>query len=125
MADAEAAENKVYHIHVINVGSQDHKKKIGGTRTMGDVVGLIQIMPTEVLPDDQLEKMIEEIKTYVKAPAKVGKVEIIAVAFGLKAINLNIVIPDASGTGGIDPIADEISKLKMVESAEVKGVGLL
>ncbi len=92
---------------------------------MGDVVGLIQIMPTEVLPDDQLEKMIEEIKTYVKAPAKVGKVEIIAVAFGLKAINLNIVIPDASGTGGIDPIADEISKLKMVESAEVKGVGLL
>jgi translation elongation factor aEF-1 beta len=92
---------------------------------MGDVVGLIQIMPTEILDDDQLNKMIEEIKTYVKPPAKVGNIEIKAVAFGIKAINLNVVIPDASGTGGIDPIAEAISTMKNVESAEVKGVGLL
>ncbi len=92
---------------------------------MGNVVGLIQIMPSEVLPDEQLNEMIEKVKAYVKPPAKVGKVEIKAVAFGLKAINLNVVIPDASGTGGIDPIAEEISKMDMVESAEVKGVGLL
>ena len=92
---------------------------------MGDVVGLIQIMPTEVLEDDQLNEMIEEIKTYVKPPAKVGNVEIKAVAFGIKAINLNVVIPDSSGTGGVDPIAEAISKMEKVESAEVKGVGLL
>ena len=92
---------------------------------MGDVVGLIQIMPTEVLEDDQLNEMIEEIKTYVKPPARVGNIEIKAVAFGIKAINLNVVIPDSSGTGGIDPIAEEISKMENVESAEVKGVGLL
>ena len=92
---------------------------------MGDVVGLIQIMPTEILEDDQLNEMIEEIKTYVKPPAKIGNIEIKAVAFGIKAINLNVVIPDASGTGGVDPIAEAISKMKNVESAEVKGVGLL
>lgn len=92
---------------------------------MGDVVGLIQIMPTEVLEDEQLNQMIEEIKTVVKPPAKVGNIEIKPIAFGLRGINLTIVIPDSAGTGGIDPIAEEISKMENVESAEVKDVGLL
>jgi len=92
---------------------------------MGDVVGLIQIMPTEVLEDEQLNQMMEEIKTYVKPPAKVGNIEIRNIAFGLRGINLTVVIPDSSGVGGIDPIADEISKMENVESAEVKDVGLL
>jgi len=92
---------------------------------MGDVVGLIQIMPTDILEDEELNKMIEEIKTYVKPPARVGNVEIKNIAFGLKGINLTVVIPDSSGTGGIDPIAEEISKMENVESAEVKDVGLL
>jgi len=92
---------------------------------MGDVVGLIQIMPTEVLEDDQLNQMMEEVKTFVKPPAKVGNIEIKNIAFGLRGINLTVVIPDSSGTGGIDPIAEEISKMENVESAEVKDVGLL
>lgn len=92
---------------------------------MGDVVGLIQIMPTEVLDDDQLNQMIEDVKICVKPPAKVGNVEIKPIAFGLKGINLTVVIPDKSGVGGIDPIAEEISKMEKVESAEVKDVGLL
>jgi len=92
---------------------------------MGDVVGLIQIMPTEVLEDDQLNKMMEDIKAIVKPPAKIGNMEIKNIAFGLRGINLTIVIPDSSGTGGIDPIAEEISKMENVESAEVKDVGLL
>ena len=92
---------------------------------MGDVVGLIQIMPTEVLEDDQLNQMMEEVKTFVKPPAKVGNIEIKNIAFGLRGINLTVVSPDSSGTGGIDPIAEEISKMEKVESAEVKDVGLL
>ena len=92
---------------------------------MGDVVGLIQIMPTEVLEDDQLNQMMDEVKTFVKPPAKVGNIEIRNIAFGLRGINLTVVIPDSSGVGGIDPIADEISKMENVESAEVKDVGLL
>ncbi len=92
---------------------------------MGDVVGLIQIMPTEVLEDDQLVKIMEKIKTIVKPPAKVGNIEIKNIAFGLRGINLTVVIPDSSGVGGLDPIAEKISKLKNVESAEVTDVGLL
>jgi translation elongation factor aEF-1 beta len=92
---------------------------------MGDVVGLIRIMPTDILEEEELNQMIEEIKTYVKAPAKIGNIEIKNIAFGLKGINLTVVIPDASGAGGIDPIAEEISKMEKVESAEVTDVGLL
>jgi len=92
---------------------------------MGDVVGLIQIMPTEILSDEELNKMMEDIKSFVKPPAKVGNIELKNVAFGLRGINLTVVIPDSSGTGGIDPIAEEISKMDKVESAEVTDVGLL
>ncbi len=38
---------------------------------MGDVVGLIQIMPTEILDDGQLAKIAEKIIAIVKPPAKV------------------------------------------------------
>jgi len=90
---------------------------------MGDVVGLIRIMPTEVLEDDQLSQMMEEVKALVKPPAKVGSIEVKNVAFGLRGINLTVIIPD--GVGGIDPIAEDISKLEKVETAEVTDVGLL
>jgi translation elongation factor aEF-1 beta len=92
---------------------------------MGDVVGLIRIMPTEVLEDDQINKLMEEIKTLVKPPARVGSIEIKNVAFGLRGINLTVVIPDKAGQGGLDPIAEEISKMELVENAEVTDVGLL
>ena len=92
---------------------------------MGDVVGLIQIMPSEVLEDEQLNELMEKVKSFVKPPAKVGNIEVKNIAFGLRGINLTVVIPDSSGTGGIDPIAEEISKLENIESAEVTDVGLL
>jgi translation elongation factor aEF-1 beta len=82
-------------------------------------------MPTGVLEDDELNKMMEEIKAVVKPPAKVGNIEIKNVAFGLRGINLTVVIPDKAGQGGLDPIADEISKMEKVETAEVTDVGLL
>jgi translation elongation factor aEF-1 beta len=82
-------------------------------------------MPTEVLEDDELNKMMEEIKTHVKPPARVGSIEIKNVAFGLRGINLTVVIPDKAGQGGLDPIAEEISKMEKVETAEVTDVGLM
>jgi len=90
---------------------------------MGDVVGLIQIMPSEILEDDQLAKIVEKIIAIVKPPAKVGNIEIKNIAFGLRGINLTVVIPDKIGGGGLDPIAEKISKIKNVESAEVTDVG--
>jgi translation elongation factor aEF-1 beta len=88
---------------------------------MGEVIGLIRVMPNEVLEDNQLEKMINDIKAIIKPPAKVGNIEIKPVAFGLKGLNVTVLVPDDAG--GLDPIADEITKVENVDSAEVTDVG--
>jgi len=88
---------------------------------MGDVIGLIRVMPGEVIEDDKIEKMIEDIKSVVKAPAKLGKIEVKDIAFGLRGLNVTVLIPD--GAGGLDPIVDKISEIENVESVEVTDVG--
>lgn len=88
---------------------------------MGEVIGLIRVMPGEVLEDDKLQKIIEDIKALIRPPAKVGNIEIKPVAFGLKGLNVTVSVPDDAG--GLDPIAEEISKIENVDSAEVTDVG--
>ena len=88
---------------------------------MGEVIALIRVMPGEVLEDSQLEKMIEDIKAVIKPPAKIGNIQIKPVAFGLKGLNVTVLVPDDAG--GVDPIAEEIKKVENVDSAEVTDVG--
>lgn len=88
---------------------------------MGDVIGLIRVMPGEVIGDDKIQKMIEDIKNVVKSPAKLGKIEVKDVAFGLRGLNVTVLIPD--GAGGLDPIVEKISEVENVESVEVTDVG--
>ena len=88
---------------------------------MGEVIGLIRVMPSEVLNDDELNKMIEDIKKVIKSPAKLGNIEVKPVAFGLKGLNVTVVVPDDAG--GVDPIDEKILKVKNVDSAEVTDVG--
>jgi translation elongation factor aEF-1 beta len=65
--------------------------------------------------------MIKDIKAVIKSPARIGNIEVKPVAFGLKGLNVTIVVPDDAG--GLDPIAETISKIKNVDSAEVTDVG--
>ncbi|MEA2055692.1 MAG: elongation factor 1-beta [Candidatus Thermoplasmatota archaeon] len=88
---------------------------------MGEVIGLIRVMPSEVIEDEKLERMIEDIKAVIKPPAKVGRIEIKNIAFGLKGLNVTVVVPDDAG--GIDPIAEAITHVENVDSAEVTDVG--
>jgi translation elongation factor aEF-1 beta len=88
---------------------------------MGEVIGLIRVMPGEVISDKQIQKIIDEIKTLIKPPAKVGRIDVKNIAFGLKGLDVTVLVPD--DLGGLDPIAEKISKIKNVESAEVTDVG--
>jgi len=88
---------------------------------MGEVIGLIRVMPAEVISDEKIQKMIEDIKNLVKPPAKIGRIDIKNIAFGLKGLDVTIMVPDE--LGGLDPIAEEINKIENVESAEVTDVG--
>jgi len=62
-----------------------------------------------------------DIKALIKPPAKVGRIEVKNIAFGLKGLDVTILVPDDQG--GLDPIAEEITKVENVESAEVTDVG--
>jgi len=88
---------------------------------MGEVIGLIRVMPGEVINDEEIEKMITDIKALIKPPAKVGRIEVKNIAFGLKGLDVTVLVPDDQG--GLDPIAEEITKIQNVESAEVTDVG--
>ena len=88
---------------------------------MGAVIGLIRVMPGEVIADELINKMIDDIKTVVKPPVKLGRIEIKNVAFGLKGLDVTVEVPDDAG--GLDPVVDTIKTVENVDSAEVTDVG--
>jgi len=88
---------------------------------MGEVIALMRVMPGEVIEDEKLNKIIEDIKIAVKSPAKLGRIEIKEVAFGLKGLNVTVSVPD--NEGGLDPIVETLSKIENVDSVEVTDVG--
>jgi translation elongation factor aEF-1 beta len=100
-----------------NAVSLDHR----GKKFMGEVIGLIRVMPGEVISDKKLYKMMEDIKNVIKPPAKVGRIDIKNIAFGLKGLDVTILVPD--GAGGLDPVVAKITKIENVDSAEVTDVG--
>jgi len=88
---------------------------------MGEVIGLIRVMPGEVISDEKLQKMIEDIKKVVKPPARLGRINIKNIAFGLRGLDVTVLIPDDAG--GLEPVVELITKVKNVDSAEVTDVG--
>ena len=64
---------------------------------------------------------IDDIKEVIKTPIKLGKIEIKNIAFGLKGLNVTVLVPD--NKGGLDPVVEIISNIKNVDSVEVTDVG--
>jgi len=88
---------------------------------MGEVIALIRIMPDEVLSDDEIQKIIDEVKNVVKNPVKLGKIEVKNIAFGLKGVDVTVSVPDSKG--GLDPVVEILSKIERVANVEVVDVG--
>lgn len=88
---------------------------------MGEVIALIRIMPAGVISDDEIESIENAVKKTIKLPIRLGRIEIKNVAFGLRGLDVTISVPDSEG--GLDPIVEEFSKIKNVESVEVVDVG--
>ncbi|KAA0008533.1 MAG: elongation factor 1-beta [Thermoplasmata archaeon] len=88
---------------------------------MGEVIALIRVMPTEILNDEQMDELKRRIERKIKSPAKLTRIDIRDIAFGLRSLDVTVVVPDAEG--GVDPIAEELAQMDGVESAEVVDVG--
>jgi len=88
---------------------------------MGEVIALIRLMPENVLTDDEIHKILDEIKVIVKKPVTLGKVEVKEIAFGLKGVDVTVMVPDSEG--GLDPIVEILSGIEKVDNVEVVDVG--
>jgi len=88
---------------------------------MGEVIALIRLMPDGVLSNDEIQKILDEIKVVVKEPVKLGKVEVKNIAFGLRGVDVTVSVPDSEG--GLDPIVEILSNIEKVDNVEVVDVG--
>lgn len=78
---------------------------------MAEVMVTFKVMPTGV--DVNLDKLEAEIKQVVKA----DQIKREPIAFGLVALNVIKIVPDAGGE--VDAIEEKLKKLKDVAEVEV------
>ncbi|RKX81516.1 MAG: elongation factor 1-beta [Spirochaetes bacterium] len=88
---------------------------------MGEVIALIRVMPGGVISDEELQNIWDNVKKVVKPPAKLGRIEIKDIAFGLRGLDVTVSVPDSEG--GVEPVVEALSSIEQVESVEVVDVG--
>jgi translation elongation factor aEF-1 beta len=88
---------------------------------MGEVIALIRMMPDGVLSTEEMETIAGEVRKTIKTPVRLGRVEVKEIAFGLKGLDVTVVVPDS--VGGLDPIVEQLGKIKKVDNVEVVDVG--
>ena len=88
---------------------------------MGEVAIIYKIMPdgTEVDIAD-LKSRIEDI---VRDPIRLNKIEERPIAFGLKALEVQVIMDDKQG--GAETLEQSLNEITGVQSVEVIHVGLL
>jgi elongation factor 1-beta len=87
---------------------------------MANAIITVRIMPDS--PEVDLEKVGEEAKKVIAEFAGEGetKSSIQPVAFGIKALNIIFVMDEAKGSP--DPVAEKITEIEGVNSAEITDV---
>jgi translation elongation factor aEF-1 beta len=88
---------------------------------MGEVIALIRLMPDGVISDEDMDLISVEVKKAVQKPARLGRVEVKNIAFGLRGLDVTVAVPDVEG--GLDPIVKKFGEIKKVENVEVVDVG--
>ncbi len=85
---------------------------------MARVVITLKIMPEDV--DVDFDDLLERVKAAVPEGTDVGATEVTPVAFGLKALRMNVAREES--LGGTDDIEAAISTLEGVSQVEVERV---
>ena len=80
---------------------------------MGMVVAKIRIMPKDMSKFEELRASLDYVSVMKEHP----------IAFGLKALDVLIKVPDS--TGGLDGIEKKLLSNKLISSYEIQEVGRL
>ncbi len=74
-------------------------------------------------PEADLEMIKTEIATKIPENAKLNKIEEKPIAFGLKALEVQIILDDRQG--GADQVEEMLNNIEKVQSVETIHIGLL
>ena len=88
---------------------------------MGEVMMIFKLMPTGVEVD--LEKMKENVKKALPAEVDLNSIEEKPIAFGLVALEVQVILDDKSGGG--DEVERILSEVEDVNSVDLVDMGLL
>jgi elongation factor 1-beta len=88
---------------------------------MGEVMMIFKLMPTGVEVD--LEKMKENVKKALPAEVDLNKIEEKPIAFGLVALEVQVILDDKSGGG--DEVERILGEVEDVNSVDLVDMGLL
>ncbi|MCL4323425.1 MAG: elongation factor 1-beta [Candidatus Thermoplasmatota archaeon] len=113
MEDAEIAGNIQQHIPVKSAISLVHE-----VIEMADVAITFSVLPEEA--DSDLNKMSQEIKASLANYCRISNLEIKEIAFGLKKINLEVVVKDDEGQQDrIEEVLKGISGVGQVDAEDM------
>lgn len=82
------------------------------------VVVTFNIMPES--PEIDLKALSEKVKVILSKQGEVGKIDFKPVAFGLKSLEIMIIMDESKGS--TDAVEQEISKLEGINSVEVTDI---
>lgn len=116
MVAARTAENTLQSMTAPNADFRDRKVVL-----MGDVAVLLKILPVDVELD--IEALKNNIVENVKPLCEVNKVELQEIGFGLKAVKLQVIVPDEEGR--IDKVEQVITSLEGVGQVDTEEVTLV
>lgn len=88
---------------------------------MGDVAVVLKVLPEDSELDINLLKT--SVEEEVRGVCKLNKSELQEIGFGLKAIRLEVIVPDEEGK--IDKVETSISRIKGVGQVDTEDVTLL
>ena len=114
LEDARIAGSIQLLIHAKNVVFKDRDP-------MGDVIVTIKVLPEDSNID--IAKLKEKVNTNLASVCKIASMEIQEIAFGLKAIRVQAIMPDADGE--IDKVESAISSIQGVGQVDTEDMSLL
>lgn len=88
---------------------------------MGDVAVILKVLPKD--SDLDVEDLKNKIEVEIENLCKLNKSEIQEIGFGLKAIRLEIIVPDEEGK--IDRVEANIGRVNGVGQVDTEDVSLL
>ena len=86
--------------------------------SLGDVAVVFRILPEK--PDENIDELASRVREKVTGKCEINKVITEEIAFGLKAIRLEIIVPDEEGLmGAIESDLASVSGVSQVDTEDV------